>query len=172
MAMYREIMRNGGSWGQLSALINSEINPLYLAAASFSAGSDKTGMVDIDEIEYINGFMKIGGDLVYCPDEKEYFNFLDFSYDREFYKDKNIQFLVWDGQYYPDDENGDSEGPVYSVWDVFYNPDFEWKGIGSKPRFTKMNYGPDNVAGFATCVDDAVQVLDFVHGDSNIRFLP
>jgi len=29
-----------------------------------------------------------------------------------------------------------------------------------------------HVDGFAAAVDDAVQVLEFVHGDSNIEFLP
>jgi len=30
----------------------------------------------------------------------------------------------------------------------------------------------EHVDGFAAAVDDAVQVLEFIHGDSNIEFLP
>ena len=39
--------------------------------------------------------------------------------------------------------------------------------------FSERNIGEkSNVDGFAWAIDDAVQVLEFVHGNSNIAFLP
>lgn len=169
MAIYREIMRNGGGWGDLSS-IGSSINSLDLAAASFAAGSDKTGTIMIDEVEYVNAMLKIPGTLL---DElgKEYFNYGGFGYSKQAaFGSKMIQFLVWNNVYYPVDENGDSEGPVFSVWQIFDDPSVQYLGINPRPEFRLRDEG--NVAGFTAAADDAVQVLEFVHGDSNIRYLP
>ena len=170
MSIYREIMRNGGGWGDLSALSSSGINSLDLAAASFAAGSDKTGTVLIDEVEYVNAMLKIPGTL-YDELEKEYYDYGGFNYSKQAaFGGKMIQFLVWDNIYYPVDENGESSGPVFSVWRIFDDPTLEYFGINPRPQFSSRATG--DVAGFTTAADDAVQVLEFVHGDSNIRYLP
>jgi len=196
MAIYRTIMQDLTD-SRLSFLAGTgegedPLDPLMVAAACFAGGSDKTGFVDVDEVVYINGFMDCIGnnpieneyELDFNNESKWYYNFSEpmegqasFMYDRKgTFDDRYIQFLVWNNVYYPVDENGDSEGPIISVWEVFEG-DCDgrgWQGIGEQPEFT-YKWGDlldTGVQGFANAVDDAVQVLDFVHGDSNIRFLP
>lgn len=179
------------------------LDPLMVAAACFAGGSDKTGFVDVDEVVYINGMMDCFGnnaltndnELDFEGEPKQYYNFMDpidltqpipsfpysydpgpFTYDRTAtFEHRYIQFLVWNNVYYPDDENGVSAGPVFSVLDIFEG-NVTYLGIGDAPEFTYRTGDPklsdSGVQGFAKAVDDAVQVLDFVHGDSNIRFLP
>lgn len=192
MALYKEIMNEGFS-NRLAILNDYDIDPLLMAAGCFAAGSDKTGTVDIDEVVYINGFMDCLGlypienefefDWSTNQDDvdppyayKRYFNYgnLDgentpFAYNRtEVYEGKMIQFLLWDNVYYPIDEEGNSNGPIFSVLDIM-------EGLADgQNRFTYQwnNQNELKVKGFAIAVDDAVQVLEFVHGDSNVRFLP
>ncbi|WP_319480906.1 hypothetical protein [uncultured Draconibacterium sp.] len=193
MAMYQYLMKymyeNTEEISNRMAFLSAyQIDPLLLAAGCFSAGSDKTGTVDIDEVVYINGFLDCCGlnpieneyDYDFNNDNNYYFNFTEpklgdaqFQYNRGVYQDRYIQFMVWDNVYYPLDEDGISEGPVFSIFDIFEgNVDF--KGIGAQPEFTYRwnQFAHDKVQGFAIAVDDAVQVLDYVHGDSNIIFLP
>jgi len=185
--MYENTVENNYA-NRLAFLDAYEIDALLLAAGCFSAGSDKTGTVDIDEVVYINGFLDCCGlnpilndhDYDFNHDNNYYFNFTEprfgdaqFQYNRGIYEDRYIQYLVWDNVYYPVNEDGISEGPVYSIFDIFEgNVDF--KGIGEQPQFTYRwnQFAHDKVQGFAIAIDDAVQVLDYVHGDSNIIFLP
>ncbi|WP_319502625.1 hypothetical protein [uncultured Draconibacterium sp.] len=193
MAMYQYLMKymyenTEEISNQMAFLSAYQIDPLLLAAGCFSAGSDKTGTVDIDEVVYINGFLDCCGlnpieneyDYDFNHDNNYYFNFSEpklgdaqFQYNREIYQDRYIQFLVWDNDYYPLDEEGVSEGPVFSIYDIFEGM-VEFKGIGAQPQFTYRwnQFSHDKVQGFAIAVDDAVQVLDYIHGDSNIIFLP
>lgn len=193
MSIYRYIMRYmfrsiDGEPNRLAFLGEEPYNfdPLMIAASCFAAGSDKTGTVDIDEVVYINGFMDCIGlnpilnehEYDFNYDNKYYFNFGDCYQDEQYmfqyrrsdaYADRYIQFLVWDNTYYPIDENGDSEGPVFSVLEVMEGL------VDGQSKFTYQWGTQDyetHVRGFAIAIDDAVQVLDFVHGDSNIRFLP
>lgn len=185
MAIYRYIMRGGTNGEPFFGF-----DPWMIAASCFAAGSDKTGTIDLDEVVYINGFMDcIGLDPIlneheydFDHDNKYYFNFgtcddgEPYRYNRpDTYKDRYIQFLVWNNVYYPVDENGDSEGPVFSVLDIMEGVE---DGVSRFTHQWDYNGYPDvqheetHVKGFAIACDDAVQVLDFVHGDSNIRFLP
>jgi len=176
MAIYQEIM-NYGYEGQLGTLrrwnelSDADIDPYKLAASCFAAGSDKTGTINIDEVVYVNGFMDcLGCDPILNEHEydfnnnnKYYFNFGDcdchsmFQYNRDIYKDRmlNIIILKPDGQWVVEE---------VSVWQAM-----EERGL-----FTNRWEGPPlmQVEGFTFAADDAVQVLDFVHGDSNIEFLP
>ena len=189
MAIYRTIMQDFGD-ERLSFLDElGDVDILDIAASSFAAGSDKTGIVDVDEVVYINGFMDcIGNNPIeheyefdYNGDRKEYYNFADprnngnpYVYDRVAnYMTRYIQFQVWDNVYYPDDENGNSAGPVFSVLEIMEGL-VVWRGIGDKPEFTYEmgELSNESVEGFVMAVDDAVQVLDFVHGESTVRFLP
>ncbi|WP_372653389.1 hypothetical protein, partial [Draconibacterium sp.] len=173
---------------RLAFLDAYEIDALLMAAGCFSAGSDKTGTVDIDEVVYINGFLDCCGlnpilndhDYDFNHDNNYYFNFTEprlgdaqFHYNRGVYEDRYIQFLVWNNVYYPVNEDGVSEGPVFSIYDIFEG-NVDYKGIGAQPQFTYMwgSFAHDKVQGFVIAIDDAVQVLDYVHGDSNIIFLP
>lgn len=182
MAIYRAIMTDfdNASLDFLNDL--EEVDPLMIAASCFAAGSDKTGTVDIDEVVYINGIMDLtGNNPIPNQHDKDYYNFNDpddtgtaFNYSRiNTFGERYIQFLVWDNIYFPVDENGDSEGPVHSIWEIFEGQ-VDYKGEGVQPEFTYTDAMLTNsgVQGFAKAVDDAVQVLDFVHGYSNVRFLP
>lgn len=197
MAIYQYLMKymfeateENNYTNRLALLANYQIDPLSLASACFAAGSDKTGTVDIDEVVYINGFLDCCGlnpilnehDYDFNNDLNYYYNFsaprlgdAQFQYNRGVFKDRYIQYLVWDNIYYPLDENGVSQGPVFSIYDIFESMSrADFKGIGEKPEFTYRwaSFDHTRVQGFAIAVDDAVQVLDYVHGDSNILFLP
>jgi hypothetical protein len=171
MALYQELMNHGFS-DKLGALVGSGIDPYLLAAASFAAGSDKTGTVDIDEVVYINGFINaLGCDPIlnehendFNNDNKWYWNFGDcdclgtpFTYDRgTTFNDRIIKIVTLN-----------SDGTWYTE-EVSVLQAMEDRGL-----FKYAYNGPKSlVDGFAAAVDDAVQVLEFVHGDSNIEFLP
>ncbi|WP_163708177.1 hypothetical protein [Mangrovibacterium lignilyticum] len=173
MAIYQEIMNHGFD-GQLTALLNSGLDPYLLAASSFAAGSDKTGTVNIDEVVYINGFMGCEGcDPIENENEydfnnnlKHYFDFENlncvednaFVYDRAIYESRYIKILMLD------------PGGTYNYVISTVRQAMEDRGL-----FTYRWIEGEQltlVDGFAAAVDDAVQVLEFIHGDSNIEFLP
>jgi len=172
MALYQEIM-NYGFNDNLTALIGTGIDPLMLAASCFAAGSDKTGTVTIDEVVYINGFIDcLGCDPIlneheydFNHDNKYYFNYGDcdchsmFQYNRNVYKDRMLSITTLN----PD---GTWVTEVVSVFDAMEN-----RGLFTF-RWNNQNEYLHRVKGFAAAVDDAVQVLEFVHEDSNIEFLP
>ena len=158
---------------------------MLIAASCFGGGADKTGIVEVDEVVYINGFINCLGlnpilnehEYDSHSNNKFYFNFGDcyvdsvkeFKYNRHLvYGNRRIQFLVWDNIYYPVHEDGSCDGPIFSILDYMEGV------IDGVERFTYQWKGtPEtHVEGFAIAVDDAVQVIDLVHGDSNIRFLP
>lgn len=162
-------------------------DPLVIAASCFAAGSDKTGTVDIDEVVYINGFIDCIGlnpilneyEYDFNDQNKYYFNFGDcykdeqymFMYNRpDVYADRYIRFLVWDGYYYEPDDMTLADERTFSILEVMEGL------VDGESKFTYMwNYnGPplQQVEAFAVAVDDAVQVLEYIHGDSNIIFLP
>jgi len=171
MAIYQEIMNNGFS-NKLTALGGTGIDPYTLAASCFAAGSDKTGTVNIDEVVYVNGFMDCLGcepienehEYDFDNNNKWYFNFGDcdchsqFQYNRDVYKSRMLSIITLS----PD---GTWKEEVVSVF----------KAMEDRGLFT-YRWGQEtfktHVDGFAAAVDDAVQVLEFVHGDSNIEFLP
>jgi hypothetical protein len=185
MAIYKEIMKDqfDGRLAFLSA--HAELDPLTVAASCFAAGSDKTGTVDIDEVVYINTFMDCIGDPLtailneneYDPEgnERLYFNFSTccdgdpYQYNRVAYTQRYIQFLVEGTTYYPVNEEGYSGGPIYDIESVMEGL------VDGQQRFTNA-WGDEEylfrVEAFAQAVDDAVQVLDYIHGDSNIRSVP
>ena len=158
MALYQHIMKYmfTDRLGFLGEAPNN-FDPLTIAASCFAAGSDKTGTVDIDEVVYINGFIECEGlyPILNELEYKWYFNFgnidglgKDFEYDRNVYKDRNLQFYNFiDGEYVP--------WKVMTVWDAM-----EEAGL-----FTYKWGEVDNtlVSGFALAIDDAVQVLDYYH---------
>lgn len=170
MALYQEIM-NFGFDGELIKLATWDIDPYVLAASCFAAGSDKTGTVNIDEVVYINGFMDcLGCDPILNEHEYNfdnenlwYFNFGDcdchsqFQYNRDVYKDRMLNITIL----YPD---GTWEVETVSIWQAMEDRQlftYRWGLEENKFR----------VDGFAAAVDDAVQVLEFVHGNTNIEFV-
>ena len=183
MAIYKEIMQNLDEGRMAFLEIDYDFDLLTIAASCFAAGSDKTGTVDVDEMIYINTFMECVGlvplvnENEYGPDglEREYFNFYDygFEYDRSVYANRYIQCLLDEnGIYCPvDEETGISAGPVYSILDIFNGIDTPIVG-GSEFTYRQAELMAAEAAGlFAIAIDDAVQVLDYVHGNSNFRFV-
>lgn len=141
-------------------------DPLTIAASCFAAGSDKTGTVDIDEVVYINGFIECEGlnPILNEHENKYYYNFSEpmlgnaqFQYSRGVYEDRYLRIVTLNG-------NGTYTEDIKSVKEAM-----EDAGL-----FTHVwgEVDETKVSGFALAVDDAVQVLDYVHGDSNIEFLP
>ena len=180
LAIYQYIMQNlfEGN-GNLLRFLHPEFDPLEIAASCYAAGSDKTDIIDIDELVYINGFLDAfglnpiinTGEVDARGNDKKYFDFGDygFFYDREAtFGDRFIQFAVWDGTFYG------SNGPIFSIFeymtggmdvtDTYSSPSFQFTYSDTYPN--------DFVAGFAKAADDALQVLDLVHGDSNITPVP
>ena len=80
-----------------------------------------------------------------------------FQYSRGVYADRYLKVVTLNG-------DGTYSEEIMTVLDAM-----EDRGL-----FTYVWGQIDEtfVSGFALAVDDAVQVLDYVHGDSNIEFLP
>ncbi len=170
MALYQEIM-NYGFAGQLTKLTDTDIDPYTLAASCFAAGSDKTGTINIDEVVYINRFLDCLGcspilnEHEYDFDNNNfyYFNFGDcdchsmFQYSRDIYKTRFLKIITLNS-------DGTWDEEIVSVWQAMEDRGlfmYRWEGA---PLL--------QVAGFAGAADDAVQVLEFVHGNTNIEFIP
>ena len=169
MALYQEIM-NHGFIDKLAKLNGTGIDPLMLAASCIAAGSDKTGTINIDEVVYIDGFIDcLGCDPILNEHEydfdnnnKYYFNFgecdchSEFQYNRDIYKDRTLKIITLKA-------DGTWSEEIVSVWQAM-----EDRGLFSNRWGVTLTH----VNGFATAADDAVQVLEFVHGNTNIEFLP
>jgi len=184
MAIYKEIMQNLFT-ERLDFLGDVHgFDPLTIAASCFAAGSDKTGTVNEDEMLYVNGFMECAGLVPLVNNNefdskgnpREYFNFMDygFEYDRTVYQGRIIQYLVDENGIYqaPDPVTGLSASEeIYTIYEVFEGKVTPVYGSG---HFTAQWDAAENDEGaelFALAIDDAVQVLDYIHGDSNIRFV-
>lgn len=161
MAIYKDIMTGGGTvsaW--LAPYFSSGSltgNLMDVAASAFAAGGDKTGTVIIDEIVYVNTFLGIN--LTSGPGiVDDYFDFSGYGYSRAGYDDKYIIMKVVDGVY-------DEDRTPTSINQAAADGHFGYTG--------KWNQDPDwnGIRGFRTAADDAVQVLEFVHGDSNIEYV-
>jgi hypothetical protein len=191
LAIFQYLMKylfedtSGGN--ELAFLKGFGINdPLMVASACYAAGSDKTDIIDIDELVYMNGFIdgfglnpvENTGELDAKGEDKLYFNFGDiyeygnesFSYDREStFSDRYIQFAVWDGQFYGEN------GPIFSIYEYMIGgTDITGQLNAGGFKFTygdgDLTDGP--VGEFTKASDDALQVLELVHEDTNIRWLP
>jgi len=172
MAIYQAIMKGDPYDPALTYLTG--LDPLMVAAACLAAGSDKTGTIDVDEAVYINGFMDCIGDnpilneydYDFDHNEKYYYNFSEprsgdspFTYDREdTFNDRWLRILVL------------LPGNTYEYEEVTVLDAMEERGLFTGRWGEMGDLTP--VEHFAKAADDAVQVLDFVHGDSNIEFLP
>jgi hypothetical protein len=163
---------NKGFSNKLVKLNGRGIDPYVLAASCFAAGSDKTGTINIDEVVYINGFMGCKGcvpilnehEFDFSNNNKYYFNFGDcdchneFLYNRETtYQDRMIKILILN----PDGTYEYETVSILQAMEERGNFMYRWQGS----PLTHVN-------GFTAAADDAVQVLEFVHGNTNIEFIP
>jgi hypothetical protein len=110
----------------------------FASAASFlAAASDKFGATDLDEVVYINAILGIEGTL---PDG--YVDYSTYVYDRsDTYDGLTVTYLR---------DNGD--GTYTEVTEPLMTAVFD-----------STDYDGVNVEGFAQAVDDATQVIEFVH---------
>ena len=153
LALYYELMKDDGLPTSLSFLANYESlgNEFEIAASCFAAGSDKTGIITIDEIVYTNNFLgineKAGPGIIIG-----YKDFTGCSYSRNLYDNRMVRV------------NGDDG---FDTWELI---SVNTAGVGYTIRWGS---GPwTAIAAFRSAADDAVQVLDRVHGDSNMIWIP
>lgn len=160
LAIYQYIMNN--MFTNRLAFMAGKFDPMLVAASCLAAGSDKTGTIDIDEVVYVNGFMNcIGIDPELDEAGKKYFNFTAFKYNRkQVYQPREIAFDIWEGNYDPVNPH------IISIYDYM-----EQNGLFTSRWEKGENEFETQVKGFQVASDDAVQVLDLVHGDSNIHFV-
>ena len=161
LAIYKELMLNDFS-GELGFLLTyfEQGDLLEIAASAFGAGSVKTGFLTVDEIVYCNTFLGVnstsGPGIV-----DSYYDFTGSAYNRSCFDDRYIRMTLVNGEY---DEN---RTPI-TINEAASAGHFGYTG-----KWNEDNQGGNwyDIAAFRTAADDAVQVIDFVHGDSNIEYL-
>ncbi|MBR8537842.1 hypothetical protein KDU71_19880 [Carboxylicivirga sediminis] len=179
MALYQNMMENEGFSGICDICAELNLNQLHdffynwqepwmhVAAGCLAAANDKTGVVTVDKVRYIHSFKNlIGLNPIEDEQNKLYFDFSIYnSYDRNMWRNIELGFLVWNGSYNTEPIE------VLSVWDIFESS-ITGFGYGTQPNFTYHSehnwFKTTNIGGFAQFADDCNQVLEYVHGDSNI----
>jgi len=169
MAIYQELMTYGLS-NYLDFLFDdgyfTEDDVIDLAIGAMAAAADKTGNITVDEVAYLNDWT-IDWDLLtegvekLIPDEKgkNYFNFGSFQHSRaSIYANKYVRITTLN-------QNGTWDESIESLLDVvpWTHPDrlMDWSGGAN-----------DNITGFANAVDDAIQVLEFIHESDLVVYSP
>ena len=163
MAIYKELMTTGYLEGvDLQTLLNKYcLDVLDIAASCFAAGSDKTGIILLDEIVYCNTFLGINekdnlGNVI------SYYDFTGYTYDRTRFDYRKIRMVVL-----PDDpEPWDPDRPLITINQAAFDEHFSFNAYWGEA----LEWSGTGLAAFNTATDDAVQVLEFIHGDSNIEF--
>lgn len=183
MAIYKELMLYGFSRPATQnglSFLGSGFDVFNLAAACVSASSDKSGVLNIDEIVFLNLFLGVpepgtGISQVVHQMEKTtkqqtsvtrwYVDYSGFSYDRNNFKNTflDLYSIVY--------ENG-------TINKVLIKEDLVLNGIlsGEYPgevlggyRYTPNQTQLTGAVGFANLADDYVQALEVVH--NNEEFL-
>ena len=178
MALYQYIMNNKGFDGEefaglahdkLEALVSFERGQirgiksyLDIAASCFAAAADKTDNLYVDEIVYCNTFLGINGSDV----DRHYNHYTNFlNYERQLrYLNRWIKIVTL----IPGDPNAEPPTPNTYTEEIMSIAQAESEG---KFNFTKKYEGLSYLAGFRSAADDAIQVLDYIHGDSNMEWL-
>ena len=142
VALYRYLIDHGNTldttgWPGGSAAY-ATWNWLDVAAALFAAGADKTGLIDIDEVVYINDFLGLNADT--------YVHYAGYSYSRLVrYAGAQATLLL------PDDPN--DPATTYSIQTVDV--------LGHALPNAALT--GNNVDGFAKAANDALQVIEYIH---------
>lgn len=180
LAIYQELMSNGLN-GDLAFLKDrfgySDDDVLRLAYGAFAGSADKTGIVVVDQIAYINDFIidwksSYVNELDNSPDDRgrHYYDFSGFTYSRS---DRYNNMYVRITELRP---NGTWEN-VYVCLNDINNAIINLLNGG--PLFTDplklidySNGANTNISGFANATNDAVQVLEFIHSSDQIVYSP
>ncbi len=201
MAIYKELMEYGADldrdlWSLLSGCFEDD-DLLDIAASAFAAGSDKSGTILLDEIVYVNGFLKFQGDfpsikvfeqgdnetlveslvsenVAYTSFENyDYYNALEF-YKYGGYDDTDIYYGY---KYNRNDTYGNKKLKI--ITEISYEDgeiiveDFVIEPLLDHITFTYTidnSKTINNLEGFTIACDDAVQVLDYIHGNTLIEY--
>ncbi|MCJ7648481.1 MAG: hypothetical protein MUP85_07695 [Candidatus Lokiarchaeota archaeon] len=171
MAIYQELMNHG--FGGKLGILNSYFgqgNILNLAVGALAAGADKSGNIMVDEIAYLNNWildwslLGLVEGAVIGPDPKDrsYYNYgeggANFEYSRDIYKDKYVKITTLD-------PNGTWLDEYVSLYKAV-----EW--TDPERLIDYANKQNKNITGFANAVDDAIQVLEFIHSSDLIVYSP
>ncbi len=171
LAIYQELMSNGfnGELGFLQQYFGDLPDPvLTLAYGALAGGGDKTGIIIVDEIGYINEWVidwKSGNvtQALNSPDPlgRHFFDFSDYQYSRSNnYQDKYIRL---------------TEVRPNGQWEeVFVSLNDSRLGIFTNPHLL-IDYAEGqntNITGFANAANDAIQVLEFIHSSDLIVYSP
>jgi hypothetical protein len=157
LAIYQQLLEQGTLTG--ATLPIGGLDFMELAAAAFAAASDKTAVQTIDTVQYVNRILKIATDtkvldLAPVPNglSEKYVSFADFNYNRSVMFPGCITY--WDLS---------SGSPVKTGPDKIVDVVF--------PNQTQ-DVDLTNAKAFASMVDDARQVLLFVHDQVEILVDP
>jgi len=176
VAIYQELMSNrldgylaflreapNGPTGQ--GYTNEDVETL--AAGALAAGADKTGNMIVDEIAYMNDWLldwespnlrQADG----SPDGKgrKYFDYSPFqNYSREdTYRNKVVRITYLD-------PGGTWTYRYESLADVV-----EWTNPDLLPQYGANSN--NDITGFSNSVDDAINVLEYIHGSDLIVYSP
>lgn len=119
---------------------------LDLAASLFAASADKSGVLNVDVIVYMNSILGIDGTLA-----GDYVDYSSFSYDRAAaYDGVTAEVLV-------EQPDGTYVVKEVSILDAVFG--------GEDGSFdpTVDNVTATNADGFTAAADDALQVIEFIH---------
>lgn len=169
IAIYQELMSKGMG-GSLSFLAQngfSESDALTLAFGAVAAGADKTGIINVDELAYMNNWLLNWQSALIAelPDKspdvlgRHYYNYRSFAYNRAAtYGDKYVRITTLK-------PNGS--------WTYQYKSLLSVVPWTSPAKLIDYSNGANtNISGFANAADDAVQVIEFLHSSDLIVYSP
>jgi hypothetical protein len=159
VALYLELMKNGnGDLKQNGITVISLPNDLNgfgeedfrpatwldVAAALFADGAEKSGLINLDEVVYINEFLGLN---VTAGGSEDYAHYVGYGYDRQArYSGVTANILV-------ESSPGTYQEQLVDLW--------LWPGM-----FNQVTVGATNARGFAAAANDALQVIVFIHDNA------
>lgn len=185
MAVYKELMLNGFSrpadQNGLDFLSGYSYDVFNLAAACISGASDKSGVLNIDEIVFLNLFLGIptpGTGILQTTHamnkttkqqisvDRWYIDYSGFSYNRNNFRNTYLDLY---GIKYVD---GSIDRYIIKedlILDDILSGVYSGDVLGSYRYTTKIDQSFTGAVGFANMADDYVQALEVVH--NNEEFL-
>ncbi|MCW5751939.1 MAG: hypothetical protein KIT81_12395 [Alphaproteobacteria bacterium] len=145
LALYLELMNPTVLSGTLDL---TKLPSSYSTAAFLAASADKTGVISVDYVVYLNSILRVN--TVVDGTVTSYYDFSSVSYDRyTTWKDVTAEVLVYkDGVYVP---------TVVNIYETVFNST-QWVD-------PTVSGGADD---FAKMADDYLQVIEFLH-DNAVR---
>lgn len=169
MAIYQELMMKGLG-DELAFLIGygySDADVLRLASGALAGAADKTSIVIVDEVQYVDRWIIDWNSAVTTPippggDPKgfKYYDFAAYQYNRiEEYSTKGVKITTL------------LPGGTYTIEEKSIYLTMSERGLWTDPTYLVEYSGNSDVSGFAMAADDAVQVIEFLHGSTLIEYI-